>query len=349
MQRYGRVTAAALCHYASVNAQDAEILSLNDPIGFGVFQVGTVEYRVRGFGRHKFSLILHLLRRARRIDIIFIGHANMGPIGMTLRALNPTLRYWVAAHGVEVWEPLTFARRFALRTARGVIAVSGYTATRVASIQGVDDSKIAVLHNVLDPMFASELVPDPTSSSHDKRPILLTVGRLDKSEPGKGVDTVIRALPAVLRKFPDTLYLVVGRGDQVGQLQRLAMEFGVLNNVQFVGEVDEAALRALYYDADVFVMPSRQEGFGIVFLEAMAYGKPVIGGNHGGTVDVVEEGVTGFLVDPSDVASLEERLIRLLSDKHLRSDMGLAGNRRVQEHFTFEHYVAQLAELLRRR
>jgi phosphatidyl-myo-inositol dimannoside synthase len=347
IQRYGRLTAAAL-HDLDVRGEiNAEILSLNDPTGCSIFYLADQAYTVRGFGRRKASLFVYLLRRAWRIKTLYIGHPNLGPMGFLLRLVNPRLRYWVVAHGVEVWQPLPLHRRAALRSAQGVVAVSRHTAARLAEAQGVNRQKIVVLHNALDPgILVQGNRAQSLSTFHSSSKIILTVGRLDASEPGKGVDTVIRALPRVLTSVPNVYYLVVGKGDQSLDLQRLATCMGVSDRVHFAGGVSEADLMAYYDQADVFVMPSKQEGFGIAFLEAMAFGKPVVAGSHGGTSDVVEDGVTGFLVEHSDVLSIADRLVDLLSDEALRIQMGEAGRRRLQERFTFERYAIQLADLL---
>ena len=140
--------------------------------------------------------------------------------------------------------------------------------------------------------------------------------------------------------------MIVGDGDYRPYLQELADEMGVSDQVLFVGEKSDDDLKAYYRNADVFAMPSRQEGFGIVFLEAMAFGKPVIGGNHGGTPEVVIDRETGFLVDYGDVDAVASCIIRLLSDQELCTRMGEAGQRRVEENYTFEHFRMRLTRLL---
>jgi phosphatidylinositol alpha-1,6-mannosyltransferase len=176
--------------------------------------------------------------------------------------------------------------------------------------------------------------------------LILTVARLLASEPGKGVDTVIRAMPRLVNFFTSLYYVVVGDGDARPALERLAAECGVAERVVFTGARETGSLRAYYEAADVFVMPSRQEGFGIVYLEAMAVGKPVVAAACGGAPEVVSEGETGFLVSYNDVAALETRLESLLADEGLRRRMGEAGRRKTETQYRLENFRRGLVALL---
>ncbi len=171
----------------------------------------------------------------------------------------------------------------------------------------------------------------------DGRRVLLTVARLVER---KGHDTVIRALPRILDAFPDTAYLIVGSGPTETKLRTLAREIGVANEVVFAGEIPDDELPAYYGTCDLFVMPSRQiaeregvEGFGIVYLEANACGKPVIGGRSGGVGEAIEDGVTGLLVDPLDGEAFAAAAVRILADRDLTRALGIQGRRRAEQEF----------------
>jgi phosphatidylinositol alpha-1,6-mannosyltransferase len=174
--------------------------------------------------------------------------------------------------------------------------------------------------------------------------MLLTVGRLDITEQQKGMDTVIRSLPQIAEAHPGVRFVVVGEGEDRDRLEKLSEQVAVRNRVEFTGAVEDDRLMDLYAQADVFVMPSAQEGFGLVFIEAMAFGTPVIGGDHGGTPDVVRSGETGFLVPFGDEEAIANRVIRLLSDDALRSRMGAEGVRDVQERFSFDTFARNVTE-----
>jgi phosphatidylinositol alpha-1,6-mannosyltransferase len=174
--------------------------------------------------------------------------------------------------------------------------------------------------------------------------VLLTIGRLDFR---KGHDLVIRALPLLRAEFPRSRYLVVGEGPERGKLQALAREMGVAESVLFAGFQPDERLPAYYRACDVFVMHNRTlpddvEGFGLVFLEANACGKPVVGGRSGGAVEAVAHGETGFLVAPNDLQGLVQTLQKLLRDSALRRQMGLAGSRRAVEEFSNRGQAAKM-------
>lgn len=345
IQQVSRHAGASLAHFASRKSLRCELVALNDPRGGGVFEVGGRDYPFRGFARNKAALLAHLTVRARQTHLIFASHVNLGPLALWLKLLQGHARYWVTAHGMEVWDRLPLARRVALRKADGIIAVSRHTAEMTAEVQGVALEKIAVLPPALDPRHSAPDGEPPRWPVPPGSKVLLTVARLLASEPGKGVDTVIRALPRLLESFPNLYYVVIGDGDGRPPLEKLAAESGVAARVLFPGS-RSGSLRACYEAADVFVMPSRQEGFGIVYLEAMAAGRPVVGAACGGATEVIADGETGFLVSYGDVPALETCLATLLADDSLRLGMGEAGRRRAEERHRFEQFRECLISIL---
>ncbi len=283
----------------------------------------------------------------RRIDLMLIGHVNYAPLGLMLRRLQPGLRYGVMVHGVDVWTRLPALRRRALQQADFIISVSEYTKQKAIEVNDAAAEHFYLLPNVLqwDIGDGTEVSAPP---SLPKGTRLLTVCRLASSERYKGVDTVIESLPAVAAHVPDVQYLIVGDGTDVGRLKGLANEVGVADRVHFLGLVDDAVLRGYYQTCDAFVMPSAKEGFGIVFLEAMQYGKPVIAANVGGSPEVVENSVTGLLVEYGNVPQLVQAITDLCLDPEKRRRLGQAGYRRLQEQFTYPHFKQRLTDILRR-
>ena len=157
---------------------------------------------------------------------------------------------------------------------------------------------------------------------------------------------MIQALPALLARVPDAQLVAVGGGSDLPRLERLAQSIGVAGHTHFLPPAAPEDLRGAYERCDVFALPSKGEGFGLVFIEAMAQGRPVIGGAHGGTPDVIEEGVEGYLVRHGDVPRLADRLASLLTDEALRQRMGAQALERVQRDFTFERFERSLHALL---
>lgn len=346
IERHNRIVSVVLEEIARERGEECELLSLNDGPGPITFTVAGREYSAAGFGRHKVGLVSHALGKARRTSVAYLGHNNFAPVGVLLNAVNSDLRFAVATHGFEVWQPLNALDRLALQAATGVTAPSRSTIDCLIRLQGVNPRRAALIPHCLDPGFARLVERGPDSPVAREAGVILTVGRLLKSEPGKGVDVMIRALPRVIATAPQAKFVVVGDGDLRPALEALAAETGFGERVSFAGAVSDAALRDWYRKADVFVMPSRQEGFGIVFLEAMAFGVPVIGGAAGGTPEIIQEGVTGYLVDYGDAGMLADRVASLLAHPELRRRMGAAARQRVAEHYTFDLFRSRLRQVL---
>ena len=224
-----------------------------------------------------------------------------------------------------------------------VIAISQFTLGKAQQTNGVTAAQGRVLYNCLDPEFHQVATTRPGP------PRLLTVARMSLAEQYKGHDYVIRAMPALLAHFPDLTYHIIGDGDARPGLAQLAAETGVSQAIHFHGFVSAAELQRHYEAATIYIMPSQAEGFGFVFLEAMSHGLPVIAGNQDATPEVVADGETGLLVDPTSVPAITTAAARLLADDGLRRQMGQAGRRRVQQQFSFDQFqqtlLTYLAEL----
>jgi len=345
IQQVSRHVGAVLVKSAQEQNLPCKLLGLNDAPGQSSFKVGADEYGFRGFGRNKLALLSCLFRLMPRAQIICFGHVNLSPLGLLLSAIRPRIKYWVVTHGVEVWEPLPMIRRAGLRHAHGVIAVSSDTAERMVKAQGLERRRVSVVSPALDPAFMDAPCDGNAPSLPPNSRMLLTVARLVSSEPGKGVDSVIAVLPDVLKAVPELFYVIIGGGDLQADLEALARKSPARDRILFVGKLKLDQLKSYYSRCDVFVMPSRQEGFGIVFVEAMALGKPVIAGNHGGALEVVRDGVTGYLMGSNDYKALTERLIQILQDEALCRKMGEAGREHVEQNYTFPRFEEKLAKI----
>jgi phosphatidylinositol alpha-1,6-mannosyltransferase len=250
------------------------------------------------------------------IDFIFCGHLLMAPLGAGVsRLLNVPL--WLQVHGIEVFwrEPSALERR-SVESAAIVTTVSRHTRRRLLHWVGIDPARVKVLPNTVDQQYQPGPKPGYLLERHAAggKKVLMTVSRLSKLERYKGHDRVIRTLPRVLEQRPDAIYLIVGNGDDRPRLESLAVEYGVAKNVQFAGSVPPEELPDYFRLADVFVMPSAGEGFGIVFLEALATCLPVIGGSQDGSRDALCEGALGTLVDPENGEELTSAILAALDD-----------------------------------
>lgn len=301
---------------------------------------------LESFDGHRSSFVRRVVATAlrERIDLALIGHVNYAPMGLLLKRLRPNLRYGVMVHGVEAWSRLPRIRRRALRNADFVMSVSDYTKRQVVEVNGVNPERVYLLPNTLAWKGEEQRAKGEGQRSTALR--LLSVCRLDAREQYKGIDTVIKALPAVRARVPDLEYVVVGSGSDLERHKRIAADLGVADCIQFLGSLDEHALRAAYASCDVFVLPSAGEGFGIVFLEAMHYRRPIIAANSGATPEVVNDGKTGILVEAGNIEQLAAAMIALATNQSERDRMGQAGYQRFQENFTFDHFKQRLHEIV---
>jgi phosphatidyl-myo-inositol dimannoside synthase len=249
------------------------------------------------------------------IDFVFCGHLWMAPLAAGIcKVFNVPL--WLQVHGAEVFwhQPSTLERR-SVETALIVTAVSRYTRRHLLQRVGIEPARVKVLSNTVDPQYRPGPKPAYLLERHAAagKMVLMTVSRLSSFDQYKGHDRVIRALPRVLEQHPDTIYLIVGDGDGRPRLEAQALQYGVAKNVHFPGLVPPEELPDYLRLADVFVMPSTGEGFGIVFLEAMATGVHVIGGNRDGSADALADGELGWAVDPDDEHELTSAISAALS------------------------------------
>lgn len=266
--------------------------------------------------------------------IVCIGHVNLAPLGLLAQAAG-----WgagVVAHGTEVWTPLPWLRRVALRRADAVACVSEHTARKVAGVQGVAPARCVRVINALAqlPPESKEPPDSPAAAApFDGGLHVLSITRLHPGEP-KGIDLVLRALVSL----PALRYTVIGEGEALPALRALAARLGVAGRVRFRGALPDAARDAELAACDVLALPSRGEGFGIVYLEAMAHGKPCLAARAGGAPEVVLDGETGLVVD-ADADAVRDGLARLC-DPVLRARLGAAGRERVARSFCYAQFRA---------
>lgn len=273
--------------------------------------------------------------------------------GMLLRKLRRT-PLLVFVHGDEISQ--TQGRRLQPRlrdaiyhSADFIVAANRYAYDRVIDILGSSDRVAMITPGVDYELFYPGARPEWISRDFGigSSPLLVTVGRLVKK---KGHETVLRSLPEVKRTFPDVQYLIVGDGPERSRLQNLVMDLGLASCVRFSGDIPNHKLGDFYRAADIFCLVNQQdptgdiESFGMVFIEAGASGKPVVGGRSGGTTQSVLDGQTGILCEPGNSSQLSDLLSLLLSSYELRRRMGDAGLKRAQLEFDWDRRAAQLLD-----
>ena len=351
VQRAGRHMAAVLTEFAASRGMECRLLSLNDSPELHRMTVSGREFVFTGSDRAKVKFTAAALKAARRkAKLVLAGHPNLAPVVRLMRFAAPRMKSIVCTHGVEVWEPLPGFRRSALQKANLVLAPSHYTADHVKGDQGVALQKMRVLPWALDPQFEAMVSSAAKTGVPEGFPqgrVVLTVGRWLATERYKGMDTLITALPKLLTRWPDLQLAAIGQGDDREWLEDLAEEHGVRRHVHFLGGISYPQLAACYAQCEMFALPSRGEGFGLVYLEAMACGKPVIGGAHGGAPEVIQDGITGYLVQHGDAVQLATSIETLLANPEMAKEMGRRGKERVENEFRFNVFAKSLKKILR--
>ncbi|MDF5717166.1 MAG: glycosyltransferase [Rhizonema sp. NSF051] len=284
----------------------------------------------------------------QRPDLIIATHLNFTVAAYKLKRMTG-IPYWTVAHGIEAWDIKSAAIKIALQHADLILAVSSYTRNRLLKEQNLDPNKVSLLPNTFDPSRFKP-APKPTYllekyNLKPQQPIILTVSRLAVAERYKGYDQILRTLPQICSSIPNVHYIIVGKGDDQARIEQLIKQLGLQHSVTLAGFVPDEQLCDYYNLCDVFAMPSKCEGFGIVYLEALACGKPVLAGNQDGAVDALCHGELGALVNPDNLSEITEELIKIIQYNYPNTLMYQpeALRRQVIDNFGFEHFQYILA------
>jgi len=259
--------------------------------------------------RLAYSAIALMIAFRHRVDIVFCGHLYMVPLAWLIARLKGA-RLVVQMHGIEAWPPPPHLQRIATEAADLVLCVSRYTRACVVGWAAIAPERVVVVPNTVTDIFIPGDGQELRAAwgIQGKR-VLLTVGRMASCERYKGHDQVIAGIPDLVRRGHDVVYVIIGEGDDRARLEEIAREIGVAERVRFLGAVDQQCLVAAYRMADLFVMPSAGEGFGIAYLEAMACGTPALGLDAGGARDALADGELGAVVSETELVTAITRLL----------------------------------------
>lgn len=255
--------------------------------------------------------------------------------------------YGFMAHGIEVWNIKNKVKKIAVKNADFIITVSSHTFNKLIAQMPEIGDKIFILPNTVDdtkfyPTHKSKKLLNKYNISLEDK-IILTVCRLDSKEKYKGYDKVIQILSDVLKLIPNLKYLIIGSGDDEVRIKKIIKDFNLEKNVILAGFIPDEEINDYYNLADIFVMPSKGEGFGIVFLEALACGIPVIAGNQDGSKEPLLNGELGILVDPDNLEDIKKAIINFLtgqSPEYLYDKNYL--RRKVIENFGFDIFYKKV-------
>ncbi len=351
IQTFNRCLVKALDELAEKNNWKITILVLNDDKSVVVDKPYIREQwsTYRGFANNRLQFVYAASKVALDVDIIFFGHVNFIPLAVFFRLINFKANIILMLHDVEIEKRFSLLKQIGLKRVNKFLSNSTITRDRAICLEKLNREKFYVFPCTLEiqndtacyyksreelfPSFSSEL-------------ILLTVSRLEKVSQFKNIDMVIRSIPHILKEVPNVFYVIVGDGTDRFRLEQVAKDAGVADRVIFAGKISDEILPSYYKACDVFVLPSTNEGFGIVFLEAMNYAKPCVGVKAGGVQDIICHKETGFLSEPDDLKNLVQYLVLLLKNKDVRDSFGAGGRERLKKEFSFEIFRSRLEKIL---
>jgi phosphatidyl-myo-inositol dimannoside synthase len=256
-----------------------------------------------------------------RFDMIFCAHINLAPLAALVRRLARAPLV-VAVHGTDVWtRPASRLAYWSMKSTDLILSVSEFTAARMRGWLPAPQPRLVVVPNAvrLERFGLAPRAPDLVAryGLAGKRTIM-TLGRMAANERAKGFDEIIDIMPRMREQCPDLVFLCAGDGDDRPRLEAKARDLGCADMVKFTGRIDEERKADHFRLADAYIHPSRFEGFGIVLIEALACGVPVVGSTADASEEALLHGELGPAVDPGDSEALIEAILAALSrPKHV--------------------------------
>ncbi|MFI5452393.1 glycosyltransferase family 4 protein [Pedobacter sp. UC225_61] len=305
------------------------------------------------FNEHRKYFVIKSLIKGIRSDVIILSHINLLSVGYLIKRFSPKTKVYLLAHGIEIWRKLPEPKLKALKRLDKIIAVSHFTAEKIKSIHGIRAEKMEILNNCIDPFYffpENFSKPKPLLERYGlnaNQKILMSLSRVVSSEKYKGYDNTISILPELIKKYPEVVYLIAGKSDEEekSRLEKLIAKHQIASHIKLIGFIDEAEITDHFLLSDIFVMPSKKEGFGIVFIEAMASGLYVVAGNKDGSVDALKNGELGKLVNPDDSNEIEKTLDELL-EAPLNHEEKITLQKNVLQAFSYEKYRESIKNLI---
>lgn len=347
-----RTLAHALDALCTRNNWDFRLSSLYDDEADLMTQYVPPE-KFEGYNEHVVKFIAKTVFRKYKPDVLILTHVNLAVVGVLTRWYNPECQIWLIVHGIEVWRPLSFYKKLILKLADKIVCVSNHTKQQMYQWHKVPLNKCFVLNNAIDPFIplpATFNKPAYLLDRYSIRPdqqVIFTLTRLASTEQYKGHERVLAAIKNLKDLYPDILYVLSGQYDKTEghRVKQLIADMDLSANVILTGFIEDGELADHFLMADLFVLPSKKEGFGIVFIEALACGLPVICGNVDGSLDAIRNGELGVAINPDDDQQLEQAMIESLN-KPLDHLSRQALQAKCLSHFNEEQYIDNLEALL---
>ncbi|MBK8712910.1 MAG: glycosyltransferase family 4 protein [Niastella sp.] len=321
IEKVCRIAGKALYEQAMAHNQSFMIWSMHDKdvdvTGNAYFPA---EYYT-SFAGNRASFVSRAVRQGILADTVILSHINMLMIAWTIKKISPRTKIILMAHGIEIWGKISFFKKIHIAAVDRFWAVSYFTKNRIIEQHHIPAKKIEVLNNCLDPYLpAPKNIFMPAGLRQRYRlgeddKILFTLTRLSSKEKYKGYVDVLQALKEL--NDPTIKYILAGKADPMAlaQIKQHIIALGLQQQVILAGFLPEEELAAHFTLSDCYIMPSSKEGFGIVFIEAMYYGIPVIGGNADGTADALQHGKLGCMVEPGNITAIKNTIQKVLAAK----------------------------------
>jgi phosphatidylinositol alpha-1,6-mannosyltransferase len=323
------------------------VLLLEKPAGRGAAvanEDGGMDWRCSGSQTRFFVDLWRAIMRTRP-DFVVFDHMGLA------RALLPGLPvprpdYGVFVHGAELVAASHGARLSALSGASVLMANSPHTAEAIRTIPALSHRSVSVIPLCIEPERLQRWAAlRDADATRDRKDAVLIVGRMVAEEPGKGHEALIGCWARVRERVPTAELWIVGEGDDRKRLEKMVDRSGQADRIRFLGAVSDEKLSELYRTASIFAMPSRQEGFGLVYLEAMWHGLPCIGSTADAAACLIDDSC-GRLVPYGDVEATGYTIVALLSNPVKRDALGSNGRNRATREFIFERFAEHLRQAL---
>ena len=349
IEKVSKLAGKALYEWCSETGNEISVRSMYDETG-EVDEKYFPAASFKGFGIRRLKFARQCMADGIKNDLVILSHVNLLPVGYLIKLFSPKTRLVLIAHGIEVWKNFYGLRKRMLFKCDKILSVSKYTKGVIEHLNHFPQEKIQVLNNCLDP-FLEVPVPKEKDAGLLKKYhleksdlVLMTLTRLASGERYKGYDMVIESLPELKRSHPGLKYLVIGKYDdkEKSRLDVLVEKAGLQQQVIFTGFVPDEELGDHFNLSDIYIMPSEKEGFGIVFIEAMYYNKPVIAGNKDGSADALLDGRLGLLVNPESLEEVSCAITRIIANK----EQYLPDRELLMKHFSYPAYKSKWKKVL---
>lgn len=352
IERFNKCFLRALSNLDKQRVTDSHSFSAYDE---SVSELYYEAQRYTGFGKNKLKFVLHSILHARKYDVIVLGHINLAIAGVLIKMLYPSKKLLLVTHGIDVWGLLNNLKLRLLNKVDKILAVSNFTRNKILEVHNVPAQKVSVFPNTVDPYFsmpATVLRNDALRNRYglkDTDFVIYTLTRLSHTEVYKGYDKVIASLAEIIMHYPQVKYVIGGKYDEgeKARIDALVNQYNLQGKVILAGFLEEKELVAHYQMADMYIMPSKKEGFGIVFIEAMICGLPVVAGNADGSVDALLNGKTGTLVNPDSSDEIKAAIIGLVkSNMRFDEQRLLSIKNETLENYSFSRYQQRLKDII---